>query len=214
MTLERFPALDALPGIRAGFIQRIPGIPVDGERDAILQCLAATHRRMADAAGFAGMPFATAQQVHGGEVAIVHPGTPFPVPDVDALATASRGLCLAIYVADCAAVFLADRGGRAIALAHSGKKGTECGIAARAVRRLAEDFQIPPGDLTAVISPCIRPPHYEVDFASEIRDQLRAAGVGAVVDDTICTASHPERYYSYRRERGRTGRMLALLALV
>ena len=63
------------------------------------------------------------------------------------------------------------------------------------------------------LSPCIRPPHYEVDFAAEIIRQARAAGVEQVHDSGRCTASDPARYYSYRAEKGRTGRMLALLAL-
>jgi copper oxidase (laccase) domain-containing protein len=71
------------------------------------------------------------------------------------------------------------------------------------------------------VSPCIRPPHYEVDFAAAIAAQAHAAGIGvhgsagggAFHDAGTCTASHPDLYYSYRREQGRTGRMLALLAL-
>jgi copper oxidase (laccase) domain-containing protein len=63
------------------------------------------------------------------------------------------------------------------------------------------------------LSPCIRPPHYEIDFAAEIVRQCRAAGVNHVHDCNICTACDLARYYSYRVEKGKTGRMLALLAL-
>ena len=38
-------------------------------------------------------------------------------------------------------------------------------------------------------------------------------GVAEVVDCGDCTGANPDRYYSYRMEQGRTGRMLALLAL-
>jgi copper oxidase (laccase) domain-containing protein len=34
-----------------------------------------------------------------------------------------------------------------------------------------------------------------------------------VIDDGICTGREIGRYYSYRVERGRTGRMLAVLQL-
>ena len=44
-------------------------------------------------------------------------------------------------------------------------------------------------------------------------DPSRAAGVGEVRDEGICTGCDVERFYSYRVERGRTGRMLAALAL-
>ncbi|MFL6537565.1 MAG: laccase domain-containing protein [Chthoniobacterales bacterium] len=43
--------------------------------------------------------------------------------------------------------------------------------------------------------------------------QCRSVGVRNIHDSAKCTACEPERYYSYRAEKGRTGRMLALLAL-
>jgi copper oxidase (laccase) domain-containing protein len=52
-----------------------------------------------------------------------------------------------------------------------------------------------------------------VDFAREIVRQARAPGVEQVLDAGRCTACDLQRYYSYRAEKGRTGRMLALLAL-
>lgn len=211
MTPEVFAVLDTIPNLRAAFLGRVPGINVDGEREEVLQRLQDAHREAADNAGFLGMPFATAEQIHGNHVAIVDHSSTFPALGADGLITAAPRLCLAIYVADCAAVFLADRHGRAIALVHSGKKGTEQNITGRAVKLLQSNFGIELPDLVAVISPCIRPPHYEIDFAAEIRHQLQ--GVGVVSDDRTCTATHPERYYSYRREKGRTGRMLALLAM-
>jgi copper oxidase (laccase) domain-containing protein len=68
--------------------------------------------------------------------------------------------------------------------------------------------------LIVQLSPCIRPPHYEIDFAAEIVRQAHAAGVTKVYDDGVCTACHPDLYYSYRAEKGKTGRMLALLGLL
>ncbi len=209
MTL--FSAFDSIPNLQAGFLERMPGIDVDGEREEVLLRLRDAHRTLADSTGFSGMPFATAEQIHGNHIAVVDHTSAFPAPGADGLITAASKLCLAIYVADCAAVFLADCHRRAIALVHSGKKGTEQNIVGRAVGLLHSNFGIPPSELVAVISPCIRPPHYEIDFAAEIRRQLE--GVGVVSDELLCTASHPDRYYSYRREKGRTGRMLALLAL-
>ncbi|MGZ5001857.1 MAG: laccase domain-containing protein, partial [Chthoniobacterales bacterium] len=85
--------------------------------------------------------------------------------------------------------------------------------AARAVALMQETFGSQPNELIVQLSPCIRPPHYEVDFAAEIVRQCRAAGVRQVYDCGVCTACDLERYYSYRLEKGKTGRMLALLAL-
>jgi len=116
-------------------------------------------------------------------------------------------------VADCCAVYLVDRNARTIGLVHSGKKGTALGVVRNAVTSMRKEFGITSGDLIAQLSPCIRPPHYEIDFATEIVRQCRDAGIKEIHDSGVCTACDLEHYYSYRAEKGRTGRMLALLAL-
>ena len=78
---------------------------------------------------------------------------------------------------------------------------------------LRENFGSEPGDLVVQLGPCIRPPHYEVDFAAEIGRQARAAGVKNFSDGGVCTACRPERYYSYRAEKGKTGRMWGVIML-
>ncbi len=206
---DRFPALDALRGVRAAFLARMPGVDVDADRDTVLARLGPAHDALRARLGFG--PPAFAGQVHGDGIGVV--SEPGFHPGVDGLVTATPGLALGIYVADCAAILLVDPRRRAIALLHSGRRGTEANILARGVGALRENFSVDPGDLVVVVSPCIRPPHYEVDFAADIAAQARALGVGACHDAGVCTASAPERYYSYRRERGRTGRMLALLSI-
>jgi copper oxidase (laccase) domain-containing protein len=67
--------------------------------------------------------------------------------------------------------------------------------------------------LIVQLGPCIRPPHYEIDFAAEIGRQAARAGVVNFYDCGICTASNLPRYYSYRAEKGKTGRMWAVLML-
>ena len=160
------------------------------------------------------MPFITAEQVHGNEVAIVGETTCSPVPGTDALITNRPFVCLGIYVADCCAVYAVDMENAAIGLAHCGKKGTELGIVPAMLRKMQSAFGTEPESTVVQLSPCIRPPHYEVDFAAEILRQCRELGVAEVIDPGTCTASDPERYYSYRREMGQTGRMLALFALL
>jgi copper oxidase (laccase) domain-containing protein len=129
------------------------------------------------------------------------------------LITNQRGVCLGIYVADCCAVYLVDPVRSAIGLVHSGKKGTELGIASKAIESMAEHFGSHASDLIVQLSPCIRPPHYEIDFAADIVRQCRELGVSSVHDSAVCTACDLDRYYSYRAEKGRTGRMLAFLTV-
>ena len=201
-----------MPGVRAAFVPRLAGIDVDTDRATALARLASAHADFLRARGFDPAALATAEQVHGGEVAVatgpgLHAGA-------DALVTGVPGLTLGIYVADCAAVYLADRRGRAIGLVHSGRAGTEAGITGRAIARMQEEFGVAPADLVVQLSPCIRPPLYETDFAADIVRQARASGVSGIIDDGICTGRETGLYYSYRVERGRTGRMLAALALL
>lgn len=211
--VERFEALAKAP-VRHGFIGRIPGIDVHTDRATALARLDDIHDRIRQHEGVGEHRFVFGQQVHGHRIEEVDASaTPLPVPGVDGLITCSREACLAVYVADCCAVFLVDPEAGSIGLVHSGKKGTEQGIVGRAVNAMVRAHGAVPGRIIAQLSPCIRPPLYEVDFASQIRDQLSAVGVRHIHDCGVCTGADTERYYSYRMEKGRTGRMLAFLAL-
>ena len=213
--VEHFAVLGALP-VRHGFVARVPGIDVRTDRATAVARLGEPHRQARRNLSLGERVLVTAEQVHGCAVAVVAAGDDLPtdaVPGADGLVTDRADVCLGVYVADCAPVYLVDPVRRVIGLVHSGRKGTELGIAAVALRTMAGRFGSRPGDLVAQIGPCIRPPWYEVDCAAGIIAQCRAAGVGRVEDCGTCTAATPERYYSYRREKGQTGRMLALLAL-
>ena len=211
--VETFPALAALRGIAHGFTTRIPGLDVKTDRESALQRLDAAHAAARAELGLAGKRFVFGEQVHGREIAVVDESSAAPVPGVDGLITASPGVTLGVYVADCCAIYLADPVRRVIALLHSGRKGSELGIATAAIARMRADFGCEPADIVAQLSPCIRPPLYETDFAALIVAQCRAAGVAQIYDCGVCTGANADRYYSYRIERGKTGRMLALLAL-
>lgn len=219
----------ALP-VEARFIGRIPSVGVVLERDAAMAALAPHQRRLLSEQGLGSYPLVTAEQIHGAEIATVttatlsptlspiRPFSPSPslfhLPGVDGLITATRGLTLGISVADCAAVWLVARDGSAGGLLHSGKKGTALGIVSAGIHALCALADLSPQDLILIVSPCIRPPCYEVDFAAEIAKQAMEAGLTSIYDERICTACQPERYYSYRLERGLTGRMLATLTLL
>ncbi len=211
--VETFPALAALPGIAHGFTTRIPGLEVKTDRATAVQRLDTFHAAARAGLGLAESHYVTAEQVHGCAVAIVDENTAAPVPGTDGLITACPAVCLGIQVADCCAVWLADPVRRVLALLHSGRKGSDLGITAVAVEKMRAHFGCEPADLIVQLSPCIRPPLYEVDFAALIRAQARAAGVRQIFDPGTCTGGNVDRYYSYRVEQGQTGRMLAFLAL-
>ncbi len=214
LPFEQFAALSARDCTHA-FVRRVPGIDVSYDKAEVLARLDQVHREVRNALAVGECAFITAQQIHGNDIAIVdHPSAPNECfAGCDGLITNQPNLCLGIYVADCCAVYLVDPIKRCIGLVHSGKKGSELEISARAIALMREKFDSRPDDLIVQLSPCIRPPHYEIDFAAAIVEQCRAAGVKQVHDCQSCTACDLERYYSYRLEKGKTGRMLALLAL-
>jgi copper oxidase (laccase) domain-containing protein len=196
----------------------VPELPITGDRDEAMRLLRPVHE--AAVAEFAGesTQWWRAEQVHGNAVAVVPGNATIIAPDglsvvpgVDGLVTGETGVVLAIYVADCGAIWLADRKSGAIGLLHSGKKGTESNILEVALRLMNERFGTRPADLTAVLGPCIRPPDYDVDFAARIENQAAAAGLGNFIDCGLNTASDLGRFYSYRKELGKTGRMMALI---
>jgi hypothetical protein len=211
--IERFPALDAIPNLAHAFLGRVPGLDVKVDREQALLRLDSFHRDAREELGIGTFHFVHGEQVHGREVAVVDAGTAAPVSGVDGVITASGGVCLGVYVADCCAVYLVEPERRVIGLLHSGRKGSELGITSVAIERMRTEFGCDPAKMIVQLSPCVRPPIYEIDFAALIVARAREAGVRQVHDCGTCTGSNLDRYYSYRVERGKTGRMLALLAL-
>ncbi|WP_395753403.1 polyphenol oxidase family protein [Prosthecobacter sp.] len=208
-----FPALEALPGFAHRFTLRHPDIAVDDERSVVVARLWDWHRAQAEEMGFSATALAIAEQVHGSEVAVLTAPSSEIIPGTDGIISNVPGLVIGIYVADCCAVYLADPRTGAFGIVHSGKKGSESGITKNAIEKMQQHFGTEPADLCVQLSPCIRPPAYEVDFAAQIRQQALNAGVpaGQIHDTGLCTSLDLRRFYSYRMEKGRTGRMLALL---
>jgi copper oxidase (laccase) domain-containing protein len=221
-SLEQFPALSGIGICRHAFTQRIPGIDVSHDKAEVLKRLNAAHSEIRRAVGMGDWPLFTAQQVHGNKIAVINctdcSGSRVGCIDnefssCDGMVTTQRGIVLGVYVADCCAVYIVDSKTPAIGLVHSGRKGTEFGVVPNAIEEMIDRFGSHPGNMIVQLSPCIRPPHYEVDFAAEMVRQCGALGVRQVHDSGVCTACDLDRYYSYRAEKGKTGRMLALLGL-
>jgi len=209
---ETFPALEQLRVVHA-FTGRVPGLDVKTDRATALDRLDQYHLEVRASLGLGQRHYRTAQQVHGAGVAVVDAKSVGCTLDVDALVTADPSVCLGIYVADCGPIFIVDPVRKVIGGAHSGRKGTDLGIIGATIATMTREFGSEPGDLVVQLGPCIRPPHYEIDFAAEIVRQARDAGVQEVHDCGTCTGANIDRYYSYRIEKGQTGRMVAYLAL-
>jgi copper oxidase (laccase) domain-containing protein len=200
VTFLRFPELEARGLLHAFTLRSVPPL-ISADVPQILE--------------EAGLPkdYGIGEQTHGVGVAVVNQGGNGKViPAVDALITRQKNLSLVIRVADCGPVWIHCEKTGAIGLVHSGRKGTEAGVVGATIRRMREEFGSEPSSMLALLGPCIRPPHYDVNFAGEILRQLEREKVGKVVDSGLCTASDLTRFYSYRAERGQTGRHFAVLA--
>lgn len=175
------------------------------------------------------------KQVHSTRVQIVMAGGLHP--DTDGLVTAVPRLALAIQVADCAAILLADPERRIIAAVHAGWRGAAGGIIPQAVQKM-KSLRADASRIKAYISPCISLENFEVgaevaeqfpdefvdwesfkkphvDLKGFVAGQLKEEGVpgNSIEVDPACTLEREHEFYSYRREKEKSGRMLGLIVL-
>ena len=100
--------------------------------------------------------------------------TPVCEPEADAQITTRPGIALAVQVADCLPVLLADRQGRVIGAAHAGWRSLAGGILQATVQKMHQ--KVPDADIVAWLGPCIGPAVFEVG------DEVRAAFIAAAQD--------------------------------
>jgi len=154
------------------------------------------------------------------------------VGEGDALLTNEVGLTVSIRTADCYPILLADPEHRAVAAIHAGWRGTAAGIAGEAINRMQNVYGSRAESIYAAIGPGIGVCCYEIgeevarkfgmpnagrlDLAAENRKQLIAAGVPEAQISTVarCTYCDADRFFSYRREGERAGRMISFIRRV
>jgi YfiH family protein len=187
-----------------------------------------------------GLRFARVRQVHGARV--VRADAPCePGEEADVVLSAAEGVAACVSVADCVPILLADPGTGAVAAVHAGWRGTLAGAAAAAVEALRREFGAPPERLVGAVGPSIGPCCYEVseELAARFRDEIQGgvvregegrpprldlpasngwilsrAGVSPARIHVLgtCTSCDRDRFFSHRRDRGRTGRQMAFIA--
>ena len=176
-----------------------------------------------------GARLASANQVHGSRV-VIHAGGWegwLRVDSADGHVAPEPGLALAVSVADCVPVFIAHPSG-AVALLHSGWRGTAARIVERGIEALAQrGFAV--GELRVHLGPAICGRCYQVgadvfgqltgrepsraaecvDLRALIADHARAAGVRHITTTALCTRCDNDRFYSHRA--GDDGRQIAVI---
>lgn len=98
--------------------------------------------------------------------------------EIDGLLTDEPGIVLATFYADCVPLYFVDTRKRAVALAHSGWRGTAARMGRCVVERMREEYGSDPADIVAAIGPSICQECYEVsaDVADVFAAEFRRAG--------------------------------------
>lgn len=211
---------------------RIPGLNLGKNTLADSEEVNENYNKLFDKLHWNKKYIASALQVHGDNIEIIN--EPGSYPDTDGLITHKKNIILSIQVADCAAVLIANTKTGTIGAFHAGWKGAAKGIIKKGLKMM-KDFDHAEGDYYAFISPCISQKNFEVgeevaqkfpdyvvdrinydkphvDLKAFIVDELLNEGVSGqdIQVSDICTFENSE-FYSYRREREKAGRMLALI---
>lgn len=147
-------------------------------------------------------------------------------PVADAAVTRLSDVPLAVRMADCLPVLLADESGEVVAIAHAGWRGLAAGVLEATVAAMSAE----PATLVAWLGPAIGPRAFEVgndvrdafgaydsgavlhfarggegkwfaDLPALARRRLAAIGVARVSGGDQCTWSDASRFFSYRRDR-------------
>jgi len=187
------PVLDAgIVGVRAGFTTRAGGVSTGPYAEADLarhvgddDADVTANRRRLEA--WAGAPVTFAHQVHGRSALVLDAAPAEPDPGGhDALVTAIPGLGVAVLVADCLPVLLADQDAGVVGAVHAGRPGLVAGVVASAVEAMAA-LGADPARTTAVLGPAVGGCCYELPAA--MRADVEAAAPGSATTTTWGTPS-------------------------
>lgn len=176
-------------------------------------------------------------QVHGDTVAVLDDAAIFDqtkfiqIPEADAVITNLSDTNLLVLTADCLSVYFWARDW--VGLAHAGWRGTEKEITAKTYKLIRERSGC--DQVKVIFGPCIRRKNYEVgeefrsyfkhslisregklffDLAAENKRQLLETGLSEtdLFDLEACTINDNEAFYSFRKEKDKSGRMISFIS--
>jgi YfiH family protein len=176
-------------------------------------------------------------QVHGKAIVVIKDGVPqkYEMQDADGIITNSLNLPIAIRTADCVPIFMFDPVQKVIGVIHAGWQSTRKAIALEAANIFKKQFGSSTEDIKVVLGPSISRQACEVgaefkeyfdqelfaideklylDVALANINQLLGAGLAHenIYNCGECTFSS-EEYFSFRRQKDASGRMLHLMML-
>ncbi|OFY83437.1 MAG: hypothetical protein A3F72_20555 [Bacteroidetes bacterium RIFCSPLOWO2_12_FULL_35_15] len=177
-------------------------------------------------------------QVHGNDVLLVN--EPVTNEKHDAQITNKPNVYLAVSIADCTPILIHDEKENAIAAIHAGWRGTVGGIVSNTLHKMQENFGTKGENCKAFIGACIGYENFEVgddvakyfddsmkrfdeqklkwfvDLKKANREQLIGFGVlkENIETSTYCTVKNNDLFFSHRKEKGVTGRMMAVIGII
>ena len=180
---------------------------------------------------------AYSHQVHGNKVLVA--GKPLSAEGYDAIITSAKGVYVCVTIADCTPVLIYDTKNKAVAAIHAGWRGTVAMIVSETLHTMQKQYGTKGEDCVAFIGACIGSKNFEVgdEVAEQFSDdektyntdkkkyyvdlklankkQLMNFGVkeSNIEISEHCTITDNDKFYSYRYEKGKTGRMLALIGM-
>lgn len=225
--LEPAPGFDDI-GVRAFTTTRSRGSFGSGTTEPVRDVIGRWDALRDELGAFGVRRLATASQVHGDRVVTHGEGWEgwLRGDAADGHLAVSRGIALAVTVADCVPVFIAHPSG-AVAALHSGWRGTAARIVERGIAAFTERG-MRARDLRVYLGPAICGECYEVspdvvrqltgrrasgpervDIREIIAAHARAAGVATLSISPWCTRHHNDRFFSHRA--GDAGRQLGVI---
>lgn len=225
--LEAVPDFAAF-GVRAFTTTRAVGTFGSNSDESIKTVMGRWEALRATIASYGARRLATAAQVHGNTVIEHVPGWMgwLRGPQADGHLAPERGTAVAVTIADCVPVMMAHPSG-AVAVLHSGWRGTEARIVEHAIAAFHERG-MRATDLYMHLGPAICGRCYEVspdvvfrltgktvpqpqpvDLRAIIAGHAEALGVRRITTSGSCTRCHKDRFYSHRA--GDPGRQLSVI---
>lgn len=188
-----FPILEELDTVNHLFSTRLGGVSegifstmnLSYTRGDRKEAVDENYRRIAAALGCSVEDIVCSDQTHTTNLRVVGREDcgkgvtkPKDYSDVDGLLTDESGVFLATFYADCVPLYFVDTKRRAIALAHSGWRGTVARMGQCVVEKLREAYGTEPSDVRAVVGPSICQDCYEVseDVAEAFAKAFRKPG--------------------------------------
>ncbi len=236
---EQFPNVVAAESRRQGGVSPTPweslnlGLYTDDSPENVIQ----NRSIFFDSLGIPVNSVVGSHQVHGKQVMIVD--KPGQLEGYDALIADKPNLYLTITAADCVPILIYCPEKSAIATIHAGWRGTSIKVVLETINSLKQHFDVAPEDCFAYIGTCIDSLSYEVDadvgdhfddafkhwdegrkkFFLNLKEanksQLMEAGVPEeqIEVSPFSTFENNDLYFSYRKEKGKTGRGVAVIGM-